>query len=65
MVKRYAGLVVKSLNLTASRTEEIVEVPDTEGVRKELAYFKQKSTDMPSETHKARAESVTTRKYLD
>ncbi|KAG0136143.1 hypothetical protein HOY82DRAFT_576578 [Tuber indicum] len=65
VVKRYAGLLEKALNSTVGRAEEIEEVPDIEGTRKELAYFKKRSTETQSETHKTQAELVSTRKELD
>ncbi|RPA92370.1 hypothetical protein L873DRAFT_1831142 [Choiromyces venosus 120613-1] len=65
VVKRYSGLLEKALSSTVGRAEEIEEIPDIEGARKELEYFKQKSTDVQSETHKTQAELVSTRKELD
>ena len=43
----------------------IEEVQDIEGARKEIEYFKLKSTETQSETHKTQAELVSTRKELD
>ena len=65
VVKRYAGLLERALDSTAGRAEEIEEVPDIEAARKELSYFKKKSTETQSETHKTQAELVSTRKELD
>jgi len=65
VVKRYAGLLERALDSTAGRAEEIEEVPDIEGARKEIEYFKIKSTETQSETHKTQAELVSTRKELD
>jgi len=52
VVKRYSGLLERTLDSTAGRAEEIEGVPDIEGARKEPEYFKQESTERQSETHK-------------
>ncbi|PUU72336.1 hypothetical protein B9Z19DRAFT_1137947 [Tuber borchii] len=65
VVKRYTGLLERALDSTAGRAEEIEEVPDIEAARKELSYFKKKSTETQSETHKIQADLVSRRKELD
>ncbi|KAG0133071.1 hypothetical protein HOY82DRAFT_605107 [Tuber indicum] len=45
VVKRYAGHLERALESTAGRAEGIEDVLDIEGPRKELTYFRLKSTD--------------------
>ncbi|CUS07028.1 unnamed protein product [Tuber aestivum] len=56
VVKRYAGHLERALESTAGRAEGIEEVPDIEGPRKELVYFRPKSTKTQLETRKIQAE---------
>ena len=65
MVKSYAGLLERALDSTAGRAEEIEEVSDIKRARKEIEYFKLKSTGTQPETHKIRAELVSMRRGLD
>lgn len=64
VAKCYSSSNEEAFNPTAGRAQEIKEVSEIEGAQAELAYFKQKSTKAQSETHKAQAELVSTRKEL-
>jgi len=52
VVKRYAGLLERSLHSTAGRAAEMEEAPDIEDAEKELAYFQQECTETQLETRK-------------
>lgn len=64
ILERYGGLLERGLEDSVGKPAEVDTIPDVASLRKELEWYKKKSTDAQSDHHKANVESSSLRREL-